>query len=300
MHADLPTARKLLLPWIEMGTPGACAPLRTWGTMLHKRACFLDRIEAKEDETAADVRHEAKLIGAELDIENAFLTPPGDMDLIGPCDDLDNPYSACPPVFLHGMECGTLMKLVAATMNHMVTATAAVEKTNTTVPRELDACCALVCAVNKRCSNVELGSHPLTPMPHGISAHVMSGKTLDGNKRLTLARIVHGFVASSSLFPPAAKKKHCALCSLVFRCREMMLSPIKRNKLEEAQTLLDDMDAGLIGYVLEQTLQLQRGKTPCVHANNASEPAAALFRPLRQTAGHVHAASRAHRKEGVD
>ena len=261
MYADLPAARKLLLtgsacntcylPWNEMGTPGAFAPLRTWGTMLHKRACFLDRIEAKEDETAADVRQEAKLTGVELEIENALLTPPGDMNVIGPCDDLDNPCSACPPVFLHGMECGTLMKLVAATMNHIVTAAAAVGKTNTTVSRELDACCALVCTVNKRRSNVELGSHPLTPMPHGISAHVMSGKTLDGNKRLTLARLVHGFVASSSLFPPAAKKKHCALYSLVFRCREMMLSPIKRNKLDEAQTLLDDMDAGLIGYMLE-------------------------------------------------
>ena len=261
LYADIPAARKLLmtgsacntcyLPCSRMGTPGACAAMRTWRNTTEKREAFLRRIEQKDGETAEDVRREANVIGVELDTANAFETPEGDMNIIGPCDDVDNPFAACPPVFLHGMECGTLMKLVSATLNHLISAAATAGQSSPSLCREIDAFCSAVCTLNKRCSNVELGAHPLVPMPYGITAHVINGKTLDGNKRLTLARLMHMFVASSTLFSPAVKKKHCALYTLVFRCREMMLSPTRRDQLEDAQTLLDEMDEGLIKYSVE-------------------------------------------------
>jgi hypothetical protein len=212
---------------------------------------LIERRAEQEDETAGDVSKIARQLGINLDVSNAFRTPPGGMNVIGPDDDLDNPWSACPPVYLHGFLSGTLMKLVAATMAHLVKQAIGAGQTETSIARELDAYCGLVHRTKKRCSNVELGSHPLTPMPHGISDHVLNGKSMDGNKRMSIARLMHGFVATTNLFTPQMRTKHCEMYELAFQCREDMYRPVHRGDLQAIQKRIDNFDDRLIKYMVE-------------------------------------------------
>jgi hypothetical protein len=154
MHADLPAARKLLLTGSacntcflakdEMGDVNATKELRTWENMALAEEEMRWRIAERDGETPSAVRADARRHGIELDVVNAFKTPEGAMNLIGPNDDLENPFSATPPVFLHGFECGLLMKLVAVSMLHLVKLGQAAGRNETAVSREVDACCSLV------------------------------------------------------------------------------------------------------------------------------------------------------------
>ena len=261
IYADLPAARKLLLTGSacntcfvtknEMGDVNASKELRTWENMAIAEKEMRRRIAERDGETASEVRADARRHGIELDVENAFKTPDGAMNLIGPNDDLDNPFSAAPPVFLHGFEMGLLMKLVEASMLYLVKLGHAAGRSETAVCREVDAYCSLVHTVKKRCSNVELGSHPLEPMPHGIAHHILTGKSLDGNKRLTLARLMHGFLATTDLLNPQQRRVHCAMYESAFECREMMLRPVSKDELQYLQGRLNDFDGRLIQYMLE-------------------------------------------------
>jgi len=261
MHADLPAARKLLLTGSacntcfltknEMGDVNATKELRTWENMALAEEEMKWRIAERDGETPSAVRADARRHGIELDVVNAFKTPEGAMNLIGPNDDLDNPFSATPPVFLHGFECGLLMKLVAASMLCLVKHGQAAGRNETAVSREIDACCSLVHTVKKRCSNVELGSHPLEPMPYGIAHHILTGKSLDGNKRLTLARLMHGFLATTDLLNPQQRRMHCAMYESAFECREMMLRPVSKDELQYLQGRINDFDGRLIKYMME-------------------------------------------------
>jgi hypothetical protein len=141
------------------------------------------------------------------------------------------------------------MKLVEATWNHVIVAAQSGGITETAISRELDSYCALVHTRNKRCSNVELGSHPLEPMQHGISHHIREGKSMDGNKRVTMARLMHGFVATSHVFSNPQRKKHCEMYELALECREKMLRPVRRVHLQGVQTILDQLDGRLIAYI---------------------------------------------------
>jgi hypothetical protein len=221
IYADLPAASKLcltgsacntcFLPKNQMADANAQEELRTWANMTAKKREFLDRVAAKEDETATTVLADAKRVGVNLHVRNAFKPKPGDLNVIGPDDDVDNPFAASPPAFLHGMESGTLMKLVFATLSHVVKAAVSHGITETAACRMLDKYCSEVYTNKPHNTNVELGSHALLPMPHGISGFILSHKTLDGNKRITMARLMHGFVASTTLLSPAQRRKHCLM-----------------------------------------------------------------------------------------
>ena len=143
------------------------------------------------------------------------------------------------------------MKLVAATMEHLVKNAIATGSNETSIAREVDEYCGLVYRTKKRCSNVELGSHPLTPMPHGISDHILNGKSMDGNKRMSIARLLYGFVATTNLFTPAMRTKHCEMYELAFQCREDMYKPVLRGDLQALQARIDKFDRRLIEYMVE-------------------------------------------------
>lgn len=221
VYADLPAATKTcltgsscntcFLPVGDMAAPNATAELRTWANMEHHKTEFLNRIAAKDGETPTDVAKEAKRIGVNLHIKHAFKPKAGFLNIIGPDDTLDNPWSACPPVFLHGMESGTSMKLVYATMCHIVKAAVSAGSTETAACRSLDKYCSEVHREKPHNSNVELGAHALLPMPHGISAFIMSKKTLDGNKRITMARLMHGFVATTPILSESQRRYNCKM-----------------------------------------------------------------------------------------
>ena len=219
--------------------------------MVAKRRELAGRLEHRNGETAEEVRQEAKILGVDLYTESAFATPAGNVNVIGPDDNLDNPYAACRPVFLHGMESGTLTKLVEGSFQHLMQAAQRLGVSETAVSRELDAYCAFVARSNCKCSNVELGSHPLTPMPYGISEYIRTGRTLDGNKRVTMARLMHGYLATTHLLTRAERRKHCELYLCVFQCREVMLHPINSSELTQTQRAIDDMDRRLVEYLVE-------------------------------------------------
>ena len=117
VFADLPAVMKLtltgsscntcFLPKDQMADAGASAPLRTWDNMAEAKAGFLQRIAAGEPKTT--VLAEARRIGVNCYVTSAFAIPPGGMNPIGPCRNFDTPWSNCPPVYLHGMEAGTLI-----------------------------------------------------------------------------------------------------------------------------------------------------------------------------------------------
>jgi hypothetical protein len=79
---------------------------------------LIQRKAEKNGETAGDVDKEARDLGINLDVTNAFKTPEGGVNVIGPDPDLDNPWSACPPVFLHGFLSGTIMMHILFYCHH--------------------------------------------------------------------------------------------------------------------------------------------------------------------------------------
>ena len=252
VYADLPAAMKVCLtgsacntcylPLPRMAEPNPNPEYRTWPCMDSKRQAFLARVNAKDGETATDVIKEAKAIGVDLNTVNAF-RPRGAPNVIGPCPLLDNPWSATPPVFLHGMESGTSMKLVHATMCHVIKAAASAGVSSTAACRLLDRHCSEVHRAKPHNTNVELGSHALLPMPHGISGYIHSNKTMDGNKRFTMARLVHGFVATTPLLSERHRIKCCKMFERLYECREGMMWPLHRSELQSAQLRLDEFDA---------------------------------------------------------
>jgi hypothetical protein len=219
IFADLPAATKLLLtgsscntcflPENRMAEPHATAPLRTWANMEEACSHFKGRIEAGEPASRIDA--EAKRIGVNYTVKSAFAIPRHGMNPIGPDPDVDNPWSNCPPVYLHGMEAGTLMKAPYSALRHCIRAADRFGIKETTICRDIDAYCAKVYVWCPRNSNVELGGMPLEPMPHGITAHILIGKTLDGHKRATVCRLMHMYIASSDLFTDHIRGQHCSM-----------------------------------------------------------------------------------------
>ena len=258
IFADLPAAAKLLLtgsscntcflPENRMAEPHATAPLRTWRNMEGHYSSFKRRIEAGEP--AGRIRTEAGRIGVNFVVKSAFAIPASGINPIGPDPDLDNPWSNCPPVFLHGMEAGTLMKFSYSALRHIIHAADAIGIQATTICRVVDAFCAKVYAWCPRNSNIEIGGMALLPMPHGITAHILGGKTLDGHKRASVFRFMHMFIATSDLFTDHMRAQQCAMFDQVWECREQMSWPLHVSNLADVQARLDDMDRKLVSYML--------------------------------------------------
>ena len=258
IFADLPAAMKLTLtgsscntcymPRNEMAVANATAPMRTWDNMLQAKSDFLARIASGE--TATTVLTEAKKIGVNCTVKSAFAIPRNGINPIGPDPDLDNPYAACPPVFLHGMEAGTLMKTPEATLQYIIQRAERHNVAATQACRDVDAYCAKVYCANPRNSNIEIGSTALLPLPHGITSHILVGKSLDGNVRASVARLMHMYIASCDMFTPHERTQHCQMYELVWRCREMMSWPLHRCRLDEVQAQLLDMDQNLVKYMI--------------------------------------------------
>jgi hypothetical protein len=101
-----------------MAVYGATAPLRTWDNMSAAKAGFKQRIVMGESESS--IYDEAKRIGVNINVKSAFAVPRSGINPIGPNPNLDNPWSCCPPVFLHGMEAGTLMKVPDTTLQYII------------------------------------------------------------------------------------------------------------------------------------------------------------------------------------
>lgn len=257
IFADLPAAMKLtltgsacntcFLPQSRMAEHSASAELRTWANMTAAKTEFLARIEFGEGKTK--VEDEAKRIGVNFNVASAFAIPRSGINPIGPNPELDNPWACCPPVFLHGMEAGTLMKTAETTLQYVIAKAAEVDTSATTVCRAVDAFCAEVSTANPRNSNVELGHMALLPQPHGITAHLLSGKSLDGNARSSVARLMHMYVATSDLFNDNQKMFHCQMYELVWECREVMSWPLHRCNLQEVQDKMNLMDRMLVSYM---------------------------------------------------
>ena len=72
---------------------------------------------------------------------------------------------------------------------------------------------------------------------------------MDGNKWITMARLMHGFVATSPIFTNSQRKKHCEMYDLALQVREKMLRPLRRDDLNEVQKIIDEFDARLIAYM---------------------------------------------------
>ena len=257
IFADLPAAMKLtltgsscntcFLPQSRMAEPFATADLRTWANMTAAKRSFLARIESGEAKTT--VLDEAKRIGVNYLVTSAFAISRSGINPIGPNPDLDHPWGCCPPVFLHGMEAGTLMKTAETTLNYVIARAAAVGINATSACRHVDAFCALVSTANPRNSNIELGHMALLPQPHGITAHLLSGKSLDGNARSSVARLMHMYVATSDLFNDHQRSSHCKMYDMVWECRELMSRPLHRCNLEEVQDKMNLMDRTLVSYM---------------------------------------------------
>ena len=101
-----------------MADPNASAPLRTWENMEAEKTRFLARIASGEP--SSTVVQEAKRIGVNLYVKSAFAVPRSGINPIGPDPNLDHPWGNCPPVFLHGMEAGTLMKIAETTLQYII------------------------------------------------------------------------------------------------------------------------------------------------------------------------------------
>ena len=148
------------------------------------------------------------------------------------------------------MEAGTLMKLAETCLQYIIEKASSVGINATQACRDVDAYCAKVYVAQPRNSNIEIGGMALLPMPHGITAHLLVGKSLDGHARCTVARLLQMYVASSDLFNDEQKRAHCCMFDEVWRCRELMTWPLHRCRLVEVQALLNDMDRNLIRYML--------------------------------------------------
>ena len=90
----------------------------------------------------------------------------------------------------------------------------------------------------------------LLPQPHGITSHLLVGKTLDGHARCSVALLLHMYIATCNLFNESQRQQQCQMYELVWRCREIMTWPLHRCRLDETQALLNDMDKNLIKYML--------------------------------------------------
>ena len=219
IFADLPAARKLtltgsscntcFLPQDRMAEAHATAPIRTWANMERAKSEFQARIAAGE--AASTVCAEANRIGVNYAVRSAFAIPPSGINPIGPDPNLDNPWSCCPPVFLHGMEAGTLMKLPYCSLKYIIRESRRRGIKPTTACRDVDAFCAKVYVRCPRNSNIEIGPMALLPQPHGITSHILGGKALDGHKRSSIARLMHMYVASCDLFTDRKREEHCKL-----------------------------------------------------------------------------------------
>ena len=219
IFADLPAATKLTLTGSacntcflsqdRMAIPNVTAPLRTWQNMKAAQATFLERIAAGEP--ASTILTEAKKMGVNYDVESAFSIPPSGINPIGPDPNLDHPWGCCPPVFLHGMESGTLMKICEATLQYIIEASERVGMNATQAMRDVDAYCAKVYVAKVRNPNVEIGSMALLPQPHGISHHILTGKSLDGHKRESLGRLMHMYAATCDVFSDHQRHQHCKM-----------------------------------------------------------------------------------------
>jgi hypothetical protein len=222
IFADLPAAMKLtltgsscntcFLPKDRMAEPHASAPLRTWDNMNAASANFRARIAAGE--SATTVSEEAKKIGVNFNVKSAFSVPASGINPIGPDQALDNPWANCPPVYLHGMEAGTLMKLAETTLNYIIRRAGELNIPAVTACREVDAYCAKVYVANPRNSNVELGGMALLPQPHGITSHLLVGKSLDGHARSSVARLMHMYIATCDMFNDHQRQQHCKMYKL--------------------------------------------------------------------------------------
>jgi hypothetical protein len=231
-----------------MADPHATAPLRTWANMNEAKEGFLRRIASGEPATT--VLAEATKIGVNCYVKSAFSIPSSGINPIGPNPDLDNVHAACPPVFLHGMEAGTLMKLAETTLQYIIRHAQTVGVDTTKACREVDAYCAKVYIAKARNSNIEIGGMALLPQPHGITSHLLVGKSLDGHARCSVARLLHMYIATCNYFTAQQRRYHCEMYDIVWRCRELMTWPLHRCKLNEVQALMNDMDKNLIQYML--------------------------------------------------
>jgi hypothetical protein len=258
IFADLPAATKLTLtgsscntcylPRNRMAEMGASAPLRTWDNMTERKNTFLGRMAGGE--TTTTVIKDAKKVGVDCYVQSAFAIPRSGINPIGPCPNLDNPWNCTPPVFLHGMEMGTLMKSCEGTMHFIVERSAMHNIQAATACRAVDRYCAKVYVAQCRNSNVEIGPMALLPQPHGITHHIMSGKAKDGHQRSSLGRLMHLYIATCELFTVHERIQHCKLYDIVWECREQMSWPVHRDNLAHVQDRLDQMDQNLIRYML--------------------------------------------------
>jgi len=189
-------------------------------------------------------------MGVNYHVKSAFSVPASGINPIGPDPDVDNPWAICPPVFLHGMDAGTLMKLAETSLNYVVQKAESMGISCTQICREVDAYCAKVYVANTRNSNVEIGTKALLPQPHGITEHLLSGKTLDGNTRASVARLMHMYIATCHLYSDNQRLQHCQMFESVWECREIMSWPMHRCQCENVQEKLNDMDRNLVKYML--------------------------------------------------
>ena len=189
-------------------------------------------------------------MGVNYTVSSAFVVPASGINPIGPDPDVDNPWCICPPVFLHGMDAGTLMKLSETSLQYVVQRAESLGISCTTICREVDAFCAKVYVANTRNGNVEIGTKALLPQPHGITEHLLSGKTLDGNTRASVARLMHLYIATCRLFNDNQRLQHCLMFELVWECREIMSWPMHRCQSAEVQEKMNDMDRNLVKYML--------------------------------------------------
>ena len=258
IFADLPASTKLTLTGSSCNTcylsrdrmaePYATATIRTWKNMNAKRAEFVARIAAGESKTT--VADEAKKIGVNYHVKSGFVIPRSGINPIGPDPDLDTPWGCCPAVFLHAMEAGTLMKLCYGTLHYIIRRSAECGVSATEACRRVDAYCAKVYVANPRNSNVELGPMALLPVPHGITSHILAGKSLDGHQRSTVARLMHMYVATCNMFNDNQRQHHCVMYERVWACREQMSWPLHRCRLDDVQEELNLMDRNLIAYMM--------------------------------------------------
>ena len=258
IFADLPAARKLtltgsscnacFLPVSEMAVPFATAPLCTWENMDAACAEFKARVAAGESKSA--VMLEAKRIGVNFCIKSAFSIPASGINPLGADPNLDNPFANAPPVFLHGMDAGTLMKIAETTLRYVLQRAELMGIPAAKICREVDAFCAKVYVANPRNSNIELGRMALLPQPHGITEHLLGGKTLDGHTRASVARLMHMYVVTCDIMTDHQRLQHGQMYDLVWECREIMSWPLHRCKVAEVQEKMDNMDRNLIRYML--------------------------------------------------
>jgi hypothetical protein len=170
---------------------------------------FRTRIEAGEKATV--IADEAKKIGVNYVVKSAFSIPPSGINPMGPDPDLDHPWGCCPPVFLHGMEAGTLMKVPETTLSYIIQRADNLNISATQACRDVDAFCAKVYVAKPRNSNIEIGSMALMPMPHGITSHLLVGRSLDGHARSTVARLMHMYIATCHMFTAYQRRQHCQM-----------------------------------------------------------------------------------------